>query len=350
MNSLKRRDFLKVTAAGAAGFGLAGKNLLADVSVNPQPQKRVGIIGLDTSHAIAFTRALNDPAAGPEFGGYKVVAAYPKGSSDIKSSADRIPGYIEDVKKLGVEITGSIGELLDKTDVILLETNDGRLHLDQALEVMKAGKRMFIDKPIAASLTDAIAIFKTAAHYKVPLFSSSSLRYIAGVKEVTGGSVGKVLGADTYSPATIEKTHPDLFWYGVHGVETLFTVMGTGCLSVAGTFTDENDFVTGQWSENRIGTFRGIRRGKTDYGGIVFGEKGIMTLGKYAGYNPLLIEIIRFFETGITPVTEAETIEIFAFMTAASQSKKQNGARIPIEKVIKDAETEAVRKMSSYKY
>ncbi len=114
--------------------------------------RRVGIIGLDTSHATAFTRTLNDPSAGPEFGGYRVTAAYPKGSNDIKSSVDRIPGYTEDVKKLGVEIVDSIQDLLKKTDVILLETNDGRLHLEQAIQVMKAGKRVFIDKPIAASL------------------------------------------------------------------------------------------------------------------------------------------------------------------------------------------------------
>ena len=67
---------------------------------------------------------------------------------------------------------------------------------------------MFIDKPIAASLPDAIAIFEAANHNNIPVFSSSSLRYISGVQEIARGSIGKVLGADTYSPATIEKTHP----------------------------------------------------------------------------------------------------------------------------------------------
>jgi predicted dehydrogenase len=342
-NQIKRRNFIKTSAAGAAGFGLLGKS-----SVFAQNQetakRRVGIIGLDTSHATAFTEALNNPSAGPEFGGYKVTAAYPRGSNDIKSSVDRIAGYTEEVKKLGVEIVDSIQDLLKKTDVVLLETNDGRLHLEQALQVMKAGKTVFIDKPIAASLSDAIAIFNAGQKYNVPVFSSSSLRYIAGSDEIAKGSIGKVLGADTYSPATIEKTHPDLFWYGVHGVETLFTVMGTGCKSVTGTFTEETDQVTGLWSDNRIGTFRGIRKGKSDYGGIVFGEKGIVLLGKYSGYNPLLVEIIKFFQTGIVPVSQTETIEIFAFMTAAAESKKLNGAPVLIESVIREAEREAASK------
>ncbi len=348
-NTIKRRNFIRTTSAGIAGFGLLGKSFEIS-NLKFQEIRRIGIIGLDTSHSVAFTQTLNDPSAGPEFGGYKVTAAYPKGSNDIKSSVDRIPGYTEDVKKLGVEIVNSIDDLLKKTDVILLETNDGRLHFEQALKVMKTGKRLFIDKPIAASLSDTIAIFRAAEYFKVPVFSSSSLRYIQGVSDIAGGSIGKVLGADTYSPATLEKTHPDLFWYGVHGVETLFTVMGTGCQSVSGTFTEETDQVTGLWADSRIGTFRGLRTGKSDYGGTVFGEKGIAVLGKYKGYNPLLIEIVKFFQTGIPPVRPDETIEIFAFMTAAAESKKQNGVRIKLEKVLKGAEKGADNKMKAIKY
>lgn len=339
---------MKTATAGVAGIGLMNSAFPRGFQKKVPEGLRVGIIGLDTSHATAFTKALNDPSAGPEFGGYKVTAAYPRGSREIKSSYERIPGYTEEVSKLGVEITGSIDELLSKCDKVLLETNDGRLHLEQALKVMKAGKLMFIDKPIAASLADAIAIFNAAAHYKLPLFSSSSLRYGTGTDEIRKGSIGKVMGADTYSPATLERTHPDLFWYGIHGVETLYTVMGTGCKSVSGIFTDDTDFVTGIWKDDRIGTFRGIRKGRTDYGGTAFGEKGISQVGRYNGYNSLLAEIIKFFQTGVSPVPSEETIEIFAFLTAAWESKKLSGAPVLIDSVLKEAEHEATEKMSSY--
>lgn len=339
-NKIKRRNFIATSATGVVGLGLLGRTIPEGSSAD-QESKRVGIIGLDTSHSVAFTKALNDPSAGPEFLGYRVTAAFPKGSNDIKSSVDRIPGYTADVSKLGVEIVSSIDELLPQVDVILLETNDGRLHLNQALQVIRAGKRMFIDKPVAASLADAIAIFRAAKRYNVPVFSASSLRYIQGAKEIAQGSSGKVLGAFTYSPATLEKTHPDLFWYGVHGVETLFTVMGTGCETVVRSFTKDTDVVTGTWSDGRIGTFRGIRSGKADYGGTVFCEKGIMVLGKYDGYNPLLIEIVKFFQSGIPPVSSDETIGIFAFMAAADESKKLGGKPVGISKLIKKAENEA---------
>jgi hypothetical protein len=327
-NSVGRREFIKTSVAGSVSLGLAGRSFL-QTDFQDSLNKKIGIIGLDTSHSVAFAKALNGPSPDPVFKGYRIVAAYPKGSNDIPSSVERIPGYTEDVKLLGVEIVNSIRELLAKVDFVLLETNDGRLHLPQALEVMKAGKRMFIDKPVAASLVDAVAIYNAAAHFNVPVFSSSSLRYITGVKEIAEGSIGKVLGADTFSPATLEKTHPDLFWYGVHGVETLFTVMGTGCKNVIRAFTANFDKVVGTWTDGRIGTFRGIRSGKSDYGGTVFGEKGISTLGKYSGYNPLLLKIIEFFDNGILPVKPEETIEIFAFMAAADESKLKGG--IPVE-------------------
>ncbi|MDD4645539.1 MAG: Gfo/Idh/MocA family oxidoreductase [Bacteroidales bacterium] len=299
---------------------------------------RVGIIGLDTSHSTAFTQALNDPNAGDTFGGYKVVAAFPQGSLDIKSSVDRIPGYTEAGKKLGVEIVGAIGELLEKVDVVLLETNDGRRHLEQALPVLKAGKRMFIDKPIAASLADAMAIFDAAKQYNVPIFSASSLRYIQGMEEVKKGEVGKVLGAEAYSPSPVEKTHPDFFWYGIHGVETLFTAMGTGCKTVTRVHTEDTDVVTGIWEDGRIGSFRGLRAEKKDYGGGIFGDKAIKYLGTYNGYNPLLKEIIRFFQTGIVPVQPEETLEILTFMEAADLSKAKGGVPVSMDDVMKKAQ------------
>lgn len=341
-NQFNRRDFIRTAGAGAMVVGLAGKSFQASGS-RPQSSRRIGIIGLDTSHSTAFTKALNDPSAGPQFQGYKVVAAYPQGSRDIRSSVERIPGYTEDVKRMGVEIVGSIDELLQKVDFVLLETNDGRLHLEQAIPVLKAGKRMFIDKPIAASLVDAIAIFDAAEYYKTALFSASSLRYIAGAKEIAEGSVGQVIGAEVYSPATLEKTHPDLFWYGIHGVETLFTIMGTGCKTVSRAFTSGTDVVTGIWQDGRVGTMRGIRQGKSGYGGVVYGEKEIRTLGSYAGYDPLLIEIVRFFTTGVLPVSPGETLEIFAFMAAAEESKEKGGAPVQMEIVMEKARKKAAK-------
>ena len=334
---LPRRHFIRM--ASVAGIGVSIMQSLPKVYAGRQAQNsgRVGIIGLDTSHSVAFTKSLNATDAAAEFKGYKVVAAYPNGSKDIESSVKRIPGYIEQVKKLGVEIVGSIEELLKRVDVVLLETNDGRPHLEQAMKVLKAGKPMFIDKPVAASLKDVLAIYDAAKKYNVPIFCSSSLRYMQTVQEVVSGKVGAVLGADTYSPATIEKTHPDFFWYGIHGVEILFSVMGTGCKQVSRVHTNDTDIVVGIWNDGRVGTFRGTRTGTHDYGGTVYGQKGDMSLGPFKGYDDLLVKIIEFFKTGKAPVSAEETLQIYAFMEAADESKRNSGTQITLDSVVQKA-------------
>ena len=196
---------------------------------------------------------------------------------------------------------------------------------------------MFIDKPIAASLSDALAIFAAAKKYNTPVFSSSSLRYMTNAQQIVNGKIGKVLGADAYCPATIEKTHPDLFWYGIHGVEALFTVMGTGCTSVTRLYTEGADMVVGLWEDHRIGTFRGIRTGAQDFGGTAFGEKAIAPIGPWEGYRPLTVQIAEFFRTGKAPVSPEETLEIFAFMEAAEVSKQRGGASVSLESVMQSA-------------
>ena len=307
---------------------------------------RVGIIGLDTSHCVAFTQILNNAKAGDDCSGFRVVVAFPGGSPDIPASKDRIAGFTATLRdKHGVAIVNSIDELLKKVDVLLIESVDGRPHLEQATLVIRAGKKVFIDKPIAGSLADALRIFALAAQYKVPVFSSSALRFspkIAGARK--NPKVGTVRSCFTYAPCALEEHHPDLFWYGIHGVEALYTVMGTGCTTVTRAHTNDLDVVTGTWSDGRIGTFQGIRDvKKSGYGTLVFGSEGIVDAGGFGGYQPLVSAICTFFRTGAPPVSAAETTEMFAFMEAADASKRLNGVPVAIAAVMQKARAEVAK-------
>ncbi|RPD42768.1 Gfo/Idh/MocA family protein [Chitinophaga barathri] len=331
-----RRKFLQAFSTAAAGAGLAAALPFKAFASSADPV-RIGIIGCDSSHAVAFAKSFNSPTPVAGLEGFKVMAAFAEASPDIENNLKRLPGFVEELKKLGVEMTGSIDDLITKVDVIMVESNDGRPHLRQALPALKAGKKVFIDKPLAASLAEGMAIFDASRKYNAPVFSASSLRYMESAQAVVGGSVGKVLGADTFSPCHLEKTHPDIFWYGIHGVETLFTVMGPGCKSVTRTQTENAEVIVGVWEDGRVGTFRGTRYGKADYGGTVYGEKGVATLGPFKGYVPLVVQIAEFFRTGKAPVQESETLEILAFMEAADESKKKNGASVTLESMISRA-------------
>jgi len=303
-----------------------------------EPELRIGIIGLDTSHVVAFTQLLNLADRSDHVPGARVVAAFPQGSRDIESSVSRVSGYTEQLRGFGVEIVPSIADLVGRVDAVLLESNDGRVHLEQAAPVLAAGKRLFVDKPMAASLADALAIFALAREHRTAVFSSSSLRFGTATQAVRQGSVGTVLGCDTYAPLSIEPTHPDLFWYGIHGCEALFTVMGTGCRSVSRTSAAAADVLVGEWDGGRIGTYRGLRDGKKPYGGTAFGTQAVAPVGDNAGYRPLVVEIVQFFRTGASPVPERETIELLAFMEAADESKRRDGANVLLADVIARAE------------
>jgi predicted dehydrogenase len=282
-----------------------------------------------------------------------VVAAYPGGSPDLAESREALPKWIQQIQAFGVKIVDTIPAVLEQVDRVLVMSLDGRAHLGLARPVIEARKPLYIGRPLAASLEDAIRIFRLAEEKKVPVFSCSQHRFSPGFYDMRNHpEVGKVLGCDMHGGCPLEPTHPDLFWHGVHGVEALFTIMGTGCRSVTRVQTDVTEFVTGTWQDGRVGTYRGIHKGAIGYQGLVYGTEGIIPTGKYAGYapikgvfpegkyagyEPLARQIAHFFKTGQPPVTPQETLEIFAFMEAAHESKRQSGAPVTLDSVLAKA-------------
>jgi hypothetical protein len=296
---------------------------------------RLGMIGLDTSHVTAFTEILNNPKAKDHVPGARVVAAFKGGSADIPSSIGRVDEYTTALQnQYGVKIYDTMEKVCADVDAVLVMSVDGRPHLDQAKVVIAAKKPLYIDKPAAGSLRDVLEIFRLAEAAGVPMFTASSLRYGKNTQAVRAGSIGRVLSATTMSPFHLEPHHPDLFWYGIHGCESLFTVMGTGCETVERSQTADGKIqVIGKWQGGRTGTFQ---EGST-YGGTARGEKGESPVGSYDGYAPLVVEIVKFFQTRQSPVPAAETIELFAFMEAADESKRQGGKPVSLAEVLAKA-------------
>lgn len=331
---------MKYRICSALIYCLAGSLLLPGLTSQadePATVLKAGIIGLD-AHALAWTRNINDPQATGDLATMTVVAAYPGGSPDIPQSMDLLAKQRGPVEALGVKIVSSVDELLPQVDVVMILSIDGRKHLEEAKPVFAAGKPVFIDKPIAASLADAMRIFRLAESHGVPCFTSSSLRFAKRTIDIRDDpNLGQLVGCDYYAPCPLEPHHPDFFWYGIHGVEPLFTIMGPGCVSVTRIHTEGDDLAVGVWEDGRIGTFRGIRQGRRGYGSTVFGTKGIVPGGTFDGYEPLIVEIIRFFQTGKPPVSPDETLEIFAFMEAAEQSKRLGGQPVKLATVMQKA-------------
>lgn len=302
---------------------------------------RLGIIGTDTSHAVAFTKLFNDASDPNHLAGARVVAAFKGGSPDNAFSAKYVEVYAAQIQtNHGVRLVDSIPALLDQVDAVLLLSVDGRPHLEQVRPVLAAKKPVFIDKPMAGSLRDVVEIFRLADATGVPLFSASSLRFASNTVAARGGAIGTITNALTTGPCEIEPHHPDLFWYGVHGTEALFTVLGPGCdLVTRGQTPASKIQVTGTWRRGARGTLREDPK----FGGSADGTRGSMAVGSFDGYVPLAKAILKFFQTGVSPVPPQETLEIFAFMEAADASKRLGGKPVSISNLLHEASRPLVR-------
>ncbi|MCM8767893.1 MAG: Gfo/Idh/MocA family oxidoreductase [Candidatus Omnitrophica bacterium] len=288
---------------------------------------KIGIIGFDTSHVVAFTKLLNDKNDPFHVEGGRIVAGYPSFSPDLYASYSRVESFKKElIEKYNIEIVNSIEELIKKVDAILLESVDGRRHLKEVEPVIKANKPVFIDKPLAANYYDALKIYMMAEEFQCPVFSCSSLRFDFNISKIKEDpELGEVYGCDAFSPCPIEPTNPGLFWYGIHGVEILYTFMGKGCEKVYCEATEDFHFVVGLW-KNKIGTIRGIRKGVQNYGVTVFGEKKVYQTTystEVPLYSQLLKKIIEFFKTGKTPIDPEETLEIMKFIECALISERE---------------------------
>jgi Oxidoreductase family, NAD-binding Rossmann fold len=323
-----------ILASIASAVALLGS---AEPAVAQTAEIKIGIIGTDTSHVTAFTKLLNDKRDPNHVSGARVVAAFKGGSPEVDESRTRIDRFAAELKdKWGVEFVDSIEALSEKVDAVLLESVDGRPHLNQVRPVFKAKKRVFIDKPFTASYADAREIVRLSRDSGVPFFSSSSLRFLADVQAIKKSDEhGGIAGAFTFGPENLEPHHPDLFWYGIHAVEMLYTLLGPGCEKVSRVKTDSADTVVGTWKDGRIGTMRGLIQGKQDYGAVAFGMKAVLAtpVPIRSDYRNLVVEIVKFFQTGVPPIQPEETLEIMAFMEAADLSKARGGAPVALAEV-----------------
>jgi hypothetical protein len=334
-------------------LGLLSLLIAAERATAKEGVIRAGIVGCDTSHVEAFTKLINKKDAPAPFDAVEVVAAFPGGSPDIGESRNRVDGYVKKLKDMGIKIVDNLDDLAKECDVFMVESVDGRPHLKQFQAVAK-GKPVFVDKPAAASLADVLTIYRVADETHTPVYTSSSLRFGSEIQAAAKAAAtkdkafGELLGCETQSPMSTESHHPDLFWYGIHGVEPLYTIMGTGCVSVSRTDSPLSTVVVGKWKDGRLGSYRGLKKGYY-YSFTAYGTKKVMQGAKYEGYEPAVEAMCEFFKTGKPPVPREESIEIYAFMEAADVSKKAGGKPVLIADILAEAQKKSAEATVSAK-
>jgi predicted dehydrogenase len=326
------RDIRLTAVAMVGAAALVGWPLLAGSEDAPRwavKDLRAGIIGTDTSHVPTFTKILHSR---PEWK-VRVVAAFKGGSPDLPLSATRVDKFAATIQEEhGVELVDSIEDLLEQVDVVLLTSVDGRPHLAQVTPVFAARKRVFIDKPLAASLEDVNRIVQLSRQTRTPFFSASSVRFHPEIPRLRNyPGVGKVTRVRASYVLNIIPFHPDLYYYGIHGVEALYAVMGRGCMTLERTIEEDADITTCRWKDGRIGVYHGLPKANPAQPLLtVMGTDGVTSISGSGGNEGIVRAIAEFFHTGRSPVNVAETVEVFEFMTAAELSKERNGASVSL--------------------
>jgi len=289
----------------------------------------IGLIGLDTSHVTAFTELLNQPGHEHHIPGGKVTCAFPGGSPDFPLSHSRVPRFTSQLQEqFGVRILGSPREVAESSDLVFLESVDGRVHRAQFEEIAAIGKPTFIDKPFALTSADAEAILELAARNHVPVMSSSALRFAdnfaAAQKDDDG--LGDIAGIDTYGPMAIQPTQPGFFWYGIHAIEMMVAALGAGCRRVRVTTSEKYDLITASWDNDRSATYRGLREAHGRFGAVIHRQKGVQYVDIGANLRPfyasLLEAIMASLPAGKSAVPAGEMLEVVRIIEAANQSRE----------------------------
>jgi len=219
--------------------------------------------------------------------------------------------------------------------LFMLESVDGRPHLEQAKPVIKARRPLYIDKPMAGSLKDALEIFPSGEASRragvqclvTPLRQDDSGRpaRFHWQSPACGNLQPLSPGKNPSRPFLVRHSRRRIaFHRDGHGLRQ----------RQARHDQRRTDRGHRNWKGGRLGVYRENPKG---YDGTAKGEKGESTVGTYDGYHPLVAEAVKFFRTGIAPVPPEETIEILAFMEAADESKRQGGAEVKIADVLKKA-------------
>jgi hypothetical protein len=273
---------------------------------NRPTMKKIGFIDyyLDEWHANNYPGWIRESPAN----GSGAVLAYAWGERDS-------PGGVSSAawgRKYGAEICGSIEELCEKSDVILLLSPDNsEKHLEYAGRALPCGKPCYIDKTFAPGLAEAEEIFALAERYGAPLCSSSALRFAAEIAEFNGGARSIISGGGGPSFAT----------YAVHQMEMIVKVMGTGAEKVMGLMNGGNKSLAIRFGDGRGALFNQAAGSSAPFAVSI--EAGGKT-----EYRPIVSDFFRafidgllvFYETGKPLAPKAETLSVIALIEAGERA------------------------------
>ncbi len=292
---------------------------------------KVAVIGLDTSHSVAFPKLIQDPEVPEENRVNELLVTRClrfETPFQGKEGLDERQAYLESI---GVLVTEDFDTAVADCDAILLEINDPTYHLSYFEKCAKLGKPIFLDKPIADTLENASKIMAIARENNVRVFTTSALRFDVDFQDALAKNDAPS-GAVVWGPVGGAPAGSSIVWYGVHTFEMLQRIMGRGALTVCAS-EDRNGYVCHViYADGRRGIVE-LSRTSWKYGGLIKTLKGddvyFRVTGKVPFYQMLLEQIVKFFKDGDQVVSWEDSFEVMAMLAAADRSA-QTGRAEPV--------------------
>lgn len=281
---------------------------------------RIGMVGLDTSHSVAFTKCLQAPdvAADQKVDGARVVSCMRfETPFQDKNGLDTRQKQMEE---WGVTVTEDFEEAVAECEAIMLEINDPAYHLEYFRKCVPLGKPIFLDKPMADNTTNARAIYKLAKENGLRVFSASSLRFVPGLiescKAIPSSDYAYTYGALGKAPAG-----SSIVWYGVHAFEMLERAMGQGAIGVFARRDKAGVVCMVEYPNNRRGIVE-LTEGSSAYGGCLRdkGKAAPYVCDNSRLYPNQLEKVVDFFKGAQPAATLDDALEVTAMLDAAERS------------------------------
>jgi len=181
---------------------------------------RVGILGAENSHAMAFSEIFNGlrPGCAGLFDDIRVVGVggnYPEANQKV-------------FDKCGLEfIVDKPEDMLGKVDAVMVTARDGRYHAPFVRPFIEAGIPAFIDKPFTSDPAEALDLINLAKAKKVPLVGGSSVKLTDQVKALKQAvQEGGVVGGDLSAPVSMVNEYGGYWFYSSHLAECSLAVFG----------------------------------------------------------------------------------------------------------------------------
>lgn len=211
---------------------------------------RVGLVGLDSSHADQIVGLLGrrDLGAGVALSALAVPRS--PWAADLRAGrADELVRAYEDACRAVAEDgdralagplvaegppDGLLDTLRGRVDAVVVADRDGRAHAAHAAPFLRAGIPVLVDKPLALDAGEAHALVALAESSGALLTSFSPLRWHPAVREAVAlaESGPRAAAIVVNGPVVAGSAHGGLAFYAVHAVEVALAVARGGVVDV----------------------------------------------------------------------------------------------------------------------